>query len=75
MGNVLLKATRYAYDGFRESQPMPGVIRIITNALIGRIIDYVLVLLEYFQDIERTAEIEYPIKAVVEMAIACNSSG
>lgn len=42
--------TRYAYDRVKQSQPMPGVIEISTDASIGRVIEDILVLVECSQD-------------------------
>ena len=63
-GRVLLThdvatITRYAYDRVRESQPMPGVIEISTDASIGRVIEDILVLVACSQDRELEGQIQY----------------
>ena len=51
--------TRYAYDRVRQSQPMPGVIEISTDAPIGRGIEDILVLVECSQEGELEGQIQY----------------
>lgn len=51
--------TRYAYDRVRQGLTMPGVIEISTDALVGRAIEDVLVLVECSQEGEMEGQIQY----------------
>lgn len=63
-GRVLLThdvatITRYAYDRVRQSQTMPGVIEVSTDAPVGRVIEDVLVLVECGQEGELEGQVQY----------------
>lgn len=63
-GRVLLThdvatITRYAYDRVREGQPMPGVVEVSTDALIGQVIEDLLVLAECSQEGELEGQVQY----------------
>lgn len=63
-GRVLLThdvttITRYAYDRVKQSQSMPGVIEVRTDAPIGRVIEDVLILVECSQEGELEGQVQY----------------
>lgn len=51
--------TRYAHDRIRAGQPMPGVIEIRRKALMGRVIDDLLLLAENSLENEWEGQILY----------------
>ncbi len=51
--------TRYAYERVAESQPMPGVIEVTSDAPIGRVIEDILLLLSCSIDGELDGQIQY----------------
>jgi predicted nuclease of predicted toxin-antitoxin system len=63
-GRVLLThdvatITRYAYDRVREGQPMPGVVEVTTSALIGQVIEDLLLLAVCSREGELEGQIQY----------------
>lgn len=51
--------TRYAYDRVRESQQMPGVIEVSTDAAVGKAIEDILLLVECSYEGELEGQIQY----------------
>jgi predicted nuclease of predicted toxin-antitoxin system len=51
--------TRYAYDRVKQGQTIPGVIKISTDAPIGRVIEDILVLVECSQAREIEGQVQY----------------
>ena len=51
--------TRYAYERVAESQPMPGVIEVTSDAPIGRVIEDILLLLSCSHEGELDGQIQY----------------
>jgi len=63
-GRVLLThdvatITAYAYDRVSKGQPMPGVIEVHTIAVIGQVIEDLLLLIECSEDGELEGQIHY----------------
>ncbi|MBE9061737.1 DUF5615 family PIN-like protein [cf. Phormidesmis sp. LEGE 11477] len=51
--------TRYAYDRVKARQTMPGVIEVSTNALVGRVIEDILIFVECSKEGEIEDQIQY----------------
>ena len=51
--------TRYAYDRVRAGQPMPGVFEVSRAISIGRVIEDILLLVEYSLDGEWESQVRY----------------
>ena len=51
--------THYAYERVQEGKPMPGVFEVNRNLPIGRVIDDLLLLVEYSLDGEWEGQVRY----------------